>query len=262
MLCMEFRAVDSIKKAAKAANDFQMLALASQDLIASEAHYHSSCYKSYTKTKSGKPKSADKVSYKEVEVIAFKEVITICHELLKEKQIKMFQELLKTMEKIFEDNGLVIRSATRNYLRRNLEKHADDIKYINVNSCLYVYPDSLTAEELLRQHIITLKKLDAITRDLDEPISLQNIIKCGKTIRTEIKELKDTLPWPPQPKDLSPESIQIPSSLNVFFNTVLDGRPRRLKLSLAQDMIYNVSAGRIKTAKSVLLPSIVKTLSK
>ena len=82
MLCMEFRAVDSIKKAARAANDFQMLVLALQDLIASEAHYHSSCYKSYTKTKSGKPKSA----HKEVEVIAFKEVITICHELLKERK--------------------------------------------------------------------------------------------------------------------------------------------------------------------------------
>ena len=43
--CLEFRAVQSIKAAVTKINDFQMLGLITDDLIATEAHYHSSCYK-------------------------------------------------------------------------------------------------------------------------------------------------------------------------------------------------------------------------
>ena len=47
--CLEFRAVQSIKTAATKINDFRMLGLITDDLIAKEAQYHSGCYKLYTK---------------------------------------------------------------------------------------------------------------------------------------------------------------------------------------------------------------------
>ena len=37
-------------------------------------------------------------------------------------------------------------------------------------------------------------------------------------------------------------------------------RQSRLKYSFAQDLIYAINNGRIKTPKSILLPTMVKTL--
>ena len=73
--------------------------------------------------------------------------------------------------------------------------------------------------------------------------------------------MKDTLPWPPQPRDLQPENFKISNSLEFLIDTLLETRPNRLKFSIAQDIIYNTSGGRIRTPKSILLPSIVKTLT-
>jgi Zn ribbon nucleic-acid-binding protein len=106
-----------------------------------------------------------------------------------------------------------------------------------------------------------LNKIDELNKDFNDTISDINIVKCGKQVRKEIKELKDTIPWPPQPHDLIPENIHIPYSLELLMDTIMDSRPSRLKVSISQDIIYNVSGGRIKTPKSVLLPSIVKTLT-
>ena len=67
--CVENRAVESIRRAAIASNDFHILILASQDLIAMEAKYRATCYKSYTKTKSNATKESD--PYKILELFAF-----------------------------------------------------------------------------------------------------------------------------------------------------------------------------------------------
>ena len=69
------------------------------------------------------------------------------------------------------------------------------------------------------------------------------------------------MPWPSQPNDLAPDKIEIPQSLRVFLETVMDTRPTQLMNSVAQNIIYNVYKRRIRAVKSVLLPSIVKTLT-
>ena len=73
--------------------------------------------------------------------------------------------------------------------------------------------------------------------------------------------MKNSMPWPPQPNDLATDKIEIPQSLRVFLESVMDTRPTRLMNSVAQHIIYNVSAGRICTVKSVLLRCIVKALT-
>ena len=47
-LCLEFRADETVKVSAELHNDARLLAITSDDLIAMEAMYHSSCYKKYT----------------------------------------------------------------------------------------------------------------------------------------------------------------------------------------------------------------------
>ena len=49
------------------------------------------------------------------------------------------------------------------------------------------------------------------------------ILKAASTIRKEVKDLKDELPWPTQPTDLEPENFNITRYLNEFL-TNLFGR--------------------------------------
>ena len=81
--------------------------------------------------------------------------------------------------------------------------------------------------------------------------------------------MKDTMPWPPNGIDLTPDKVKIGKNLAAFLNTLLtrklsesnSPRANRLKQSYAQDIIYGVSNGKIKTPKSILLPSCMKSLT-
>ena len=95
-------------------------------------------------------------------------------------------------------------------------------------------------------------------------------MKTAQAIHNEIKELKDGMPWPSQPNDLQPENFKMPKMLGEFLTTVITGkdcndqmrsRQTRLKHSIAQDIVYIVSDGKVKTPKSLLLPSIIKELT-
>ena len=133
--CLKFRAVQSKKTAAMKINDFQMVGLITDDLIAKEAHYHSSCYKLYTKANKDNVNSVaadenEKAMYKSVELIALKEIVKECYQLLENPTVHQCNTLFKTMEKVFEANNIDVLDSSRFYLRRKLEKYIDYIKYI------------------------------------------------------------------------------------------------------------------------------------
>ena len=92
--CVDERASNSIIDAAKSSDNFYVKGLADQDLIAREAHYHTSCYKIFTKPQKV-PSHND--SYKEAEQLAFKEVLRKCHELNLEPKITYFTEAVRNM---------------------------------------------------------------------------------------------------------------------------------------------------------------------
>ena len=137
-----------------------------------------------------------------------------------------------------------------------MEKYLDDIKFINVNGHLYVCASSLSLEKLTPEYINLSKKVDKLTKDFEELNNKDNVVKCGKLIRKKIMDLQDSLPWPPQSRDLTPDKFQIPQSLDVLLKTVMRSRPARLRFSIAQDIIYSTTEGQIKTPKNILLPTI------
>ena len=82
--------------------------------------------------------------------------------------------------------------------------------------------------------------------------------------------MKDQMPWPPQSSDLEPEKSEMPPKLGQFLTCLMTGqeneeqinnRSARIRLSLAQDIVYNVTERRVKTPKSVLLPTVVNQLT-
>lgn len=79
--------------------------------------------------------------------------------------------------------------------------------------------------------------------------------------------------WPPKDDDLKPSRTNdyIPHLLDVFLTVLISGksldsessiteRTIRLKESFAQDIVFSVTNGVVKTPKSVLFPSVVKAL--
>ena len=155
-------------------------------------------------------------------------------------------------------NDLTITQSTKKNLRRNLEKSFEDnLKFLSVNKSLFVYPSAMKVEQIIKDLLKEREKICHVTKTV-------------KLIRNEIKEMKDEMPWPPQPSDLNPENFNMPKKLGQFLATLITGqedeekmnsRSARLRLSIAQDIVYIVTEGRVKTPKSVLLPSNIKQLT-
>ena len=98
----------------------------------------------------------------------------------------------------------------------------------------------------------------------------ESIVKtAAKLIRSEILQMKDTLPWPPPPKELEPKKFVIPEKLKEFLSKMFheeekpNARKSRICYSFAQDIVFAVTNGngKVKTPKSILLPTMIKSLT-
>ena len=109
-------------------------------------------------------------------------------------------------------NGLEITSSTKKNSRRNIENtFGNDIKFINVNHNVLLYPQSMTVETAI---------LELYKENKEENI----ISKVVSVVRKEVKDLKDELPLPPQTTDLEPEKFNIPQYLKEFLTSLLGGK--------------------------------------
>ena len=74
----------------------------------------------------------------------------------------------------------------------------------------------------------------------------KTVFQAGQLLRTEIKNMTDTMHWPPRRCDLSVDKINLGNFLSKFLNVLLSGkiteieasRMFRIKLSIGQDIVY------------------------
>ena len=100
-----------------------------------------------------------------------------------------------------------------------------------------------------------------------EPEKDDYVAKAAAAIRKVVQCLKDA--WPPQPSGLESEKFKIPSKANKFLTCLLivkgenetSSRSARLRHSLAQDIVYIVTSGRVERPKRLLLPSFIKIVT-
>ena len=100
-----------------------------------------------------------------------------------------------------------------------------------------------------------------------EPEKDDYVAKAAAAIRKVVQRLKDA--WPPQPSGLESKKFKIPSKANKFLTCLLivkgenetSSRSARLRHSLAQDIVYIVTSGRVKRPKRLLLPSVIKIVT-
>ena len=81
--------------------------------------------------------------------------------------------------------------------------------------------------------------------------------------------MQDEIPWPPKHKIFPLINLKFQRGLkrfSMFFILVatkkeLNPRTPRFRFSLVQDLIYNVSEGRVKIPKSISFPCTIKNLT-
>ena len=154
-------------------------------------------------------------------------------------------------------------------MRRKIKSDFKTVKFINVDGLLYVYLSNIKLEEVITLYIDTKHELNKI-KEINERFTKeqQNLIMCINSVKKEINQLEDNLHWPPEPQDLVPDKFLIPSLLDLMFQSLLQNdqvvmqpKGESLKLSFAQDNVYAVTNGRNKTPKSILLPTLIKSLT-
>ena len=88
--------------------------------------------------------------------------------------------------------------------------------------------------------------------------------------RDLIQSIKFDKPWPPLPEELDENYVPVPHELLDFLHTLLGGikkdetvsyKQEIISYSVAQDIIYSVTNGKIKPAKHILLAWAVKALT-
>ena len=144
------QAQKTLEKFANERNDFHMQSLVrTSDMIPAEAKYHPSCCAEYTPPKNKKQTQSPEVTEcKHYELEAVQIVVANCHEMiLKQTSLLKLQDLTAIMKDHLHKNGLEITSSTKKNLRRNIENtFGNDIKFINVNHNVLLYPQSMTVE--------------------------------------------------------------------------------------------------------------------
>ena len=119
---------------------------------------------------------------------------------------------------------------------------------------------------MIGQHLEMKRELDSFQR-LNE--KEKTISMAASLIREEVHSMGDKMPWAPKLTDLNSSCVNIGDRLKRFLNTTLSGNTRmstssrvcRLVYSIGQDIVYAISNGKIKTPKSILFPSVIKSLT-
>lgn len=275
----QLRVDEKLRAVAISKGDLDIIALTSRDIVAAEAHYHRSCYRSYTKCEKELEVNVetDNVGpddiYKQRENEAYEELFNyIRTETIANKEIIQVKELTRKLETFMKSNGVQeVTDATKNHIRRKLEQEfQESLHIIKDNSGrLLAVPDSITFRDVVCENQIMKTDL-AVLNSKNKSINTA-IDRASLYLRSVIKKDKKDSPWPVHPSYVDSDSHNdVPEHLDRFLLGILTGEPDHknpstrvtiLKQSFSQDLIYAVTNGQQKTPKHILLPYAVKTLT-
>ena len=138
-----------------------MLALVTRDLVAAEAYYHRTCYRSYT-LKSTHPDSTSLFSEPKdqstmVENEAFANLFKYIREdLFDRPRVLKLTSLTSMLVTLLKKSGVQnVSESTKKHIRRTLtSEFGDTLHFIpDDNGRILVYPKNLTLSEVLKENI-------------------------------------------------------------------------------------------------------------
>ena len=233
---VQLRADTTLRQYATLNNDSRVLAITSRDIVAAEAHYHATCYKSYTNIKT---KERDHVGDKEeenskeitdmnsYEVDEGEAYVQLFHyirnEVIPDKMVLPIAQLTEKLAAFMSSKGEALKTATKKNIRRRLESELGDSVHIFPNNSgkLLLVPDSLSFKDAVLDNYKLRKKL-AICKKLTDAnkITDQASSQISEAIRRDMKPTS----WPCHPSDLS-NAVKMPTQLHRFLVGLLTGNP-------------------------------------
>ncbi|CAH1248853.1 Hypp8457 [Branchiostoma lanceolatum] len=271
--CCDMRADTTIRTIATERNDSKILAVVTRELVAAEAYYHRSCYKSYTRASYNltSQESADD-EYTRLEADAYQQLYQyIRSDVIEEERVVRLSDITGLLVENLTSLGIKeCKPSTKKHIRRHLEaEFGEMLKFetlLDNTPGVFLIPANLTPMKIAKNLLTVMAEDDGPSK------KLANIQQAAINIRYAIWGKQSTMSWPPHPAELEDSALDIPHELGVFLCTLLTGgkvlsvdecnaRVKRLMKSYAQDLMFGATRGQIKPPKHVLLPYAVKTLT-
>ena len=264
--CVTKIAEESIKRSAESKHDFEMLSrVRDVDLVAREAHYHSTCRKAYTRPPDNRGKSidpkADATTEHHREAFDYlsehieRNVIT---SYVVESMTMLRERYLSFMQDKFPESYNSDYKTCK--LKAKIERRfGDKIKFWQTPKGELIYSASVATGQALESAF-------ALALSADRQIQESAMI-----IRRQIFDMhrsSQDLPWPPPVTSLQSQEIDIPSLLVSFLSYLVSGnqsslsaRARRFVNSCSQDICTNVTSGKWMMPKHLALAMTVRHLT-
>lgn len=273
--CMQIRADENIRKIATEKNDSKVLAITTDELISKEAHYHFSCYRSYTRQEKTKKrtKTSNEPKSDESEDDETKENETTQDEPGKAETEQTeaeernptdsnIQQVIKYLVTLYEKPDIIPISTLQDMLstksekknlKRNIEKKSNDFKFVRYGKTFLIYPVTLKIDDM----VLKLYEANKRISNIEGMVSTEKIVtQAANIVKNEIKNWKGELSWPPRVEELLEMANFVnPPILDSFLLTLLKegdtetSRVSRIKSSIGQDLLY---AGKYMKLLSVL----------
>ncbi|XP_078353848.1 uncharacterized protein LOC144638526 [Oculina patagonica] len=274
----ELRADEKVRAVATAKRDSKILTVTSRELVAAEAHYHKTCYRDYTREyykpsdNLDKGKDGDRM-YADAEDDAYQMLFAnIREELFSNPRVLPMVDLTGQLVLYMKAHGVEdVQASTKKHIRRKLEGEFGESLLIfpDDNGKLLIIPDNLKITTLAAEQMRMKGELKSMKEGKSDPLQL--VKKTALYVRDELKKSQDEahLGWPPEPHELDKDYLPLTPLLTAFLQTLVAGdtekpmtsRVNRFIYSVSQDCMFAVSGGSCTTAKHILLPWAVKTLT-
>ena len=269
--CIQIRADENIRKVATQKNDAKVLAITTDELVAKEAHYHFTCYRSYTRKENMMKKFGKKIELKSNDK---KEDETgenettkngngqtdmeqsKCEEGKEEKEAgekttnTNMQQVIKFLLALYEKPDIVPLSllqdmlsgkSEKKNLKRNIENKCNDFKFVKYGKTFLIYPVTFKIEDMVSK----LYDSNLQIGHMENMTSSEKIItQAANIVKNEIKDWKGELSWPPKTDEFEMANFVNPPNLDSLLTNLLKeggaetSRVSRLKSSIGQDLIY------------------------
>lgn len=262
--CVTETAKNSITQAAHFKSDSYIISLAETHcLIAQEAHYHESCRRYYVKNTNWREATATPANQYQKQ--------------LEEAHDRTFTYICNYVEKQIIENSNVERMTMikEKYLEYLKTHHPE---FYNPNYKTYKLKDRLQKKlgAKIQFWQPNYKSELVYSNDIPKGAAVETAFESASSDERRLQEaalvlrrvifdtysVSQTCPWPPSSEYLLSKTEEMPVLLTSFMSSLLSSkiqkadrseRLERIIMSLCQDICYNVTCGRWKTAKHLLL---------
>ena len=203
--------------------------LKNYDLLANEAHYHTSCYKKFTKNSSKKVINSVEVEISRETTLALEALEQLYDyirtEIIEKKKIETMVSVMEKYCLFLGEKGLdknipkPEKRKVRKLLKINFENTVTMLQIDKTK--LLLIPKTISILDLAVENY-HLK--DKLAHKKKSESSEDQVIGAAKILREEIIENKPNFSWPPQPSELNGENVNVPPLTQLFYDNLISGR--------------------------------------